>query len=280
MRPLKEMEIGVMFWAGREPKEIVRELRTLGVACGQLGIPGNYGLPGASESWKKALKEEDFVVYTVFAGFQGENYADIPTVQETVGYVPPGTREEREARTLELSDFAADLGVPSIALHVGFVPEDRSDPDYAAVRDIVGRVAAHAAKNNQTLALETGQEPAPVLLDFIRDVGRENVGINFDPANLILYGVSDPIEALDVLGHRILTVHCKDGDWPPKDQPEALGIERPLGQGAVGMDRFIGKLKEIGYTGPLAIEREIEDQEQRLKDIRAAVRLLETLRSA
>jgi sugar phosphate isomerase/epimerase len=278
MRPLKDMEIGVMFWAGREPREILRELKGLGVKCGQLGIPGNYDLNGAAEAWKKALEEEDFTVFTVFASFEGENYADIPTVLDTVGFIPARTRSEREARTKELSDFAAELGVPSIALHVGFVPEDTTDPNYIAVRDMVGRIADHAAAHNQSFALETGQEPASVLLGFINDVGRKNVGINFDPANLILYGVSDPIEALDVLRHQIVTVHCKDGDWPPKDRPEALGTEVPLGKGAVGMERFVNKLKEIGYTGPLTIEREIEDQKQRLEDIRGGVQLLTRLR--
>ncbi len=278
MRNLRNMEIGVMFWAGREPREILRELKGLGVTCGQLGIPGNYSLDGAAEAWKKALQEEDFVVFTVFAAFDGENYADIPTVQDTVGYIPPKTRKEREARTLELSDFAGQLGVPSIALHVGFVPEDSADPNYVAVRDMVRRVADHAARHNQNFALETGQEPAPVLLGFINDVGRNNVRINFDPANLILYGTADPIEALDVLGQHVVTVHCKDGDWPPKHTPGALGTERPLGQGAVGMHRFVAKLKEIGYTGPLTIEREIEDQKQRLEDIRMGVELLKKLR--
>ncbi len=168
--------------------------------------------------------------------------------------------------------------MPSIALHVGFVPEDKSDPDYIAVREMVRRVADHAAKNHQTFALETGQEPAHVLLDFIHDVGRENVGINFDPANMILYGTGDPIEALGVLGHKLLSVHVKDGDWPPKDKPGALGTERPLGQGAVGMERYIAKLKQVGFRGPLNIERETEDQQTRLADMRMAVKLLEGLR--
>jgi hypothetical protein len=278
MRTLKDREVGVMFWAGSEPGEVLRELKTLGVSCGQLGVPGHYSLAGAAGSWRKALEEEDFAVVTVFAAFDGESYADIPAVQNTVGYVPGSTRAEREARTLELSGFAAELGVTGLALHVGFVPEDRSHPDYVAVRDIVGRVADHAGANNQTVALETGQEPPEVLLRFIEDVGRTNLGINFDPANLILYGVSDPIKALDLLGSHVLTVHCKDGDWPPQDRPEALGTERPLGQGAVGIDRFVSKLKEIGYKGPLIIEREIEDQKQRLEDIRAGVGLLEKLR--
>jgi sugar phosphate isomerase/epimerase len=278
MQPLKDMEIGVMFWGGRDPLETLRELKGLGVRCGQIGIPGDMKLKGAAPAWKAALEAEQFTLVTVFAAYTGESYADIPTVQGTVGFIPLATRVEREARTLEISDFAAALDVPSIALHVGFVPEDSSDPDYVAVREMVRHVADHAAGHNQTFALETGQEPAHVLLRFIEDVNRPNIRINFDPANMILYGSGDPIEALDVLGQQVISVHCKDGDWPPKGVPGALGTERPLGQGSVGIGRFIAKLKEIGYKGTLNIEREVENQQERLRDIRMAVGLLERLR--
>jgi sugar phosphate isomerase/epimerase len=162
---------------------------------------------------------------------------------------------------------------------VGFVPENRSDLDYLAVREMVRRVADHAASHRQVLALETGQEPAPVLLRFIEDVNRPNIRINFDPANMILYGSGDPIEALGLLGAYVVSVHCKDGDWPPKDKPGALGAERPLGQGSVGIPWFIAKLKEVGYKGALCIEREVEDREERLRDIRAAAAMLGRLRT-
>lgn len=281
MQPLAEMEIGVMFWAGRDPVETLREVKSLGVRCGQLGVPGGLSLDAATTAaWKQALEAEQFTLVTVFAAYEGESYADIPTVQRTVGFIPPATRAEREARTYAISDFAAALGVPSIACHIGFVPEDAASPDYKAVREMVRRVADYAARHHQTFALETGQEPARVLLRFIEDVARPNIRINFDPANMILYGTGDPIEALDLLGPLVISVHCKDGDWPPRDQPGALGAERPLGQGSVGMERFIRKLRQIGYRGTLNIEREVEDQQQRLADIRMAVRLLEQLRAA
>lgn len=279
MQALRDMEIGVMFWAGRDPVETLREVKSLGVRCGQLGVPGEVSLDQAArKAWKEALEAEQFTLVTIFAAYKGESYADAPTVQRTVGFIPPATRAEREARTYEISDFAAALGVPSIACHVGFVPEDATSQDYKAVREMVRRVCDYAAKHKQTFALETGQEPARVLLRFIEDVSRPNLRINFDPANMILYGTGDPIEALDLLAPLVISVHCKDGDWPPKDQPAALGTERPLGQGSVGLERFINKLKAAGYRGPLSIEREVEDQEQRRRDIRAAVRLLEQLR--
>jgi sugar phosphate isomerase/epimerase len=167
--------------------------------------------------------------------------------------------------------------VGSIACHIGFVPEDTTHPDYIAVREIVRRIADHAAGHAQTFALETGQEPAHVLQRFLKDVNRPNVGINFDPANMILYGTGDPIEALKVLGPHVLSVHAKDGDWPPVGQPEALGTERPLGQGSVGIPRFVNTLKEIGFQGPLNIEREAENQQERIADIRTAVGYLNLL---
>ena len=279
MQLLRDREIGVMFWAGRDPVETVRELKALGARCGQIGIPGDFPLAGAAAQWKAALQAEDFPVVTAFCAYTGESYADIPTVQRTVGFIPPTTRAERERRTFAVSDFAREAGIPSIATHIGFVPEDSSDSDYLAVREMVRRVCDHARKNKQTFALETGQEAAETLRAFFIDVNRENLGINFDPANMILYGTGDPIDALGVLAQHVVSVHCKDGDWPPKGVAGALGEEKPLGQGSVGMDRFIKKLKSINFKGPLNIEREVQDQAQRLRDIAMGVKLLENLRA-
>ena len=278
MRAVDDLGIGVMFWAGPNPRGIIQEVKSLGVRCGQMGIPGDYVLEGVADEWRQALEEEDFALATLFAAYNGESYADIPAVQRTVGFIPPATRAEREQRTLAVSDFAAALGAPGIATHIGFVPEDENDPDYVAVRDMVRRVCDHAANNGQTFALETGQEPAPVLLRFFKDVGRDNLRINFDPANMILYGTGEPLGAFEMVAPHVVTVHCKDGDWPPKDQPDALGTERPLGQGSVGIERFIGRIKELGYRGSLHVEREGVQGEERLRDIRAAVKLLQGLR--
>lgn len=278
MQLLRDREIGVMFWAGRDATETIRELKALGARCGQIGVAGDTPLAGAAAQWKAAMAAESFPVLTAFCAYNGESYADIPTVQRTVGFIPLQTRDEREHRTYEVSDFAREIGIPSIATHIGFVPEDDTDPDYMAVRGMVRRVCDHAAKNHQTFALETGQEPADTLLRFLIDVNRPNLGINFDPANMILYGTGDPVEALGTLAQHVLSVHCKDGDWPPKGVPGALGEEKPLGQGAVGIPRFIQKLKAIGFQGPLNIEREVPDAAQRLRDIAMGIKLLEPLR--
>ena len=162
MHSLKEHETGVMFWAGRDSLE---EICSLGVRCGQLGIPGDLALDeSVAAKWKSEIDAANFTVVTVVAAYNGESYADIPTVQKTVGFIPPATRAEREKRTYEVSDFAAALGVSGIATHIGFVPEDNRDRDYIAVRELVRRVCDHAAKHKQTFALETGQELADTLL--------------------------------------------------------------------------------------------------------------------
>jgi len=270
-----DLEIGMMFWAGRDT---LADVRGVGVSVGQLGIgPGVDLTPAFTTEWKDSLRRENFRVVTVVAAYAGEDYADIPTVQRTVGFIPPPTREAREKRTLAISDFAAELGVKSIGCHIGFVPEDASDPGYVAVRDMVRRVCDHAARHGQTFALETGQEPADTLLQFIKDTQRTNLKINFDPANMILYGTGDPIEAFSKLAAQVVSVHAKDGDWPVRDKPGSLGSERKLGEGSVGMQRFVEVMKQSGYRGTVNVEREIEDQAQRLADIRHAVTLLRGL---
>ncbi len=278
MQTLNDRELGVIFWADADPADTLAQYTNLGLRCGQLGIPGNYPIEGAANPWKRAFADADFRIFTLVGAYLGEDYADIPTVERTVGFIPESTRQERVERTLQLSDLADTLNVPGIGCHVGFVPEDTESRTYQAVRDDVRRICDHAGHYNQTFALETGQEPAQVLLNFIQDVNRPNLRINFDPANMILYGTGDPIEALDLLAPFVVTVHCKDGDWPPKDVPGALGTEKPLGQGSVGMERFVAKLKEIGYTNPLIIEREASDPKQRMEDIRSAIALLARLR--
>src|SRR5258708_6636249 len=123
MSNLKELETAVMFWAGGDPGQTLAPLTRLGIRCGQIGIPGDLNLNCVSQ-WKRALQEADFTVYTVFAAYTGEDYADVSTVERTIGFLPPSTRAEREQRTCEVSDFAAGIGAPSVATHIGLVPED------------------------------------------------------------------------------------------------------------------------------------------------------------
>ena len=146
MPNLNDLEVGAMFWATPDPLAAIREAKSLGVRCGQLGIPGDLPLRGSAAAWKTALKDEGFTVVTAFCAYNGESYADVPTVEKTVGFIPRATREEREARTIEVSDFAAAIGVGSIGCHAGFVPEDSNHPDYIAVRDLIRRDRERAEK--------------------------------------------------------------------------------------------------------------------------------------
>ncbi|MGH9656925.1 MAG: sugar phosphate isomerase/epimerase family protein [Bryobacteraceae bacterium] len=288
MAALKDREVGLMFWGESNPQKTIRAVKALGMRCGHLGFAGHVPLEGVAAAWKAAADEEGFTVTAIWAAFEGESYADIPTVQETVGFIPPATRDEREARAKRIIDTGAAMGISIFACHIGFVPHDPGSADFVAVRDIVRRLCDHAANRGMTFALETGQETATVMMRFIDEVGRDNLKINFDPANMILYGTAEPIGALEVMAPRVVSVHCKDGNWPPPGVAGALGSEMPLGEGAVGMDRFVAKLKQIGYRGPLAIEREVsldQDMDDRhkeglshLDDIRSAVALLERLR--
>lgn len=251
----------------------------LGVTTIQLHAP-HAGTRTAENAQKflQRLNELGITLTCVFGGFEGESYADIPTVVRTVGLVPRETRAARLAEMKEISDFAKLLGCNVVGLHLGFVPHDAAEPLYAEVLDVTRELCDHAKGNGQNVHLETGQEPADTLLAFIHAVGRDNLFINFDPANMILYGCGEPIAALEKLGAYVRSVHCKDANW--SDEPGITwGQEMPLGQGQVGMKNYLQTLKKIGYTGPLTIEREIPQEPERQKqEIGGAIELLETLK--
>ena len=230
--------------------------------------------PANAEQFLQKLDSLGIRISCVFGGFEGESYADIPTVKETVGLVPLATRASRTQEMKEISDFARLLGVDVVGLHVGFVPHDTTDPDYAGVLEVTREVCDHARDNNQNVHLETGQEPADVLLRFLQDTERDNLFINFDPANLILYGVGQPLDDLRRVGSYVRSVHMKDGTW--SDQPGVTwGCEVPLGEGDVNIPAYMELLKEIGYEGPLTIEREIPEEAERQKtEIKGALDLL------
>ena len=224
------------------------------------------------------LAELGIELTAVFGGFEGESFADIPTVSKTVGLVPAETRSARTLEMKEIADFAKMLKCKVVALHIGFVPHDTSDPLYAEVLDVTRDISDHCKANDQSLNLETGQESADDLLQFISDVDRDNLFINFDPANMILYGTGEPIDALKKVGKYVRSIHCKDGKW--SDKPgETWGQEVPLGEGDVGMENYLRTLQEIGYSGPLTIEREIPQEPERQKaEIGHAVNLLNELK--
>ena len=253
--------------------------RDLGVPTIQLHAPHQATRTQASaDAFLKRLADYGIQLTCVFGGFEGESYADIPTVARTVGLVPPATRVARTKELKEISDFARLLGCKAVGLHIGFVPHDRSMPLYQEVVAVTRDVCDHCAANGQTLHLETGQETADDLLAFIQDVQRPNLFINFDPANMVLYGTGEPIAALKKVGRYVRSIHCKDGKWAANPGKE-WGQEVALGDGDVGMENYLRTLKEIGYDGPLTIEREIPQEPDRQKaEIGRALNLLRDLR--
>ena len=217
-------------------------------------------------------------ITAVFGGFEGESYASIPTVVETVGLMPAETRQKRLEEMFEISDFAKMIGCDVVALHLGFVPHDTTDPAYQDIIAVTQQLCQHAANNGQAVHLETGQETADGLVTFIGDTKCDNLFVNFDPANMILYGAGEPIEAVEKIGSLIKSVHCKDAKWAANPGDE-WGEETKLGDGDVGMKTFLQTLQKIGYTGPLTIEREIpQTPEKQQAEIGHAVDLLKQLK--
>lgn len=234
----------------------------------------------AADAFLSRLRSAGITVTCVFGGFDGESYADIPTTARTVGLVPEATRSARIQEMKEISDFAKVLGCDTVGLHIGFVPSNQSE-SYRSLIEATRGLLDHVAANGQKMHLETGQESADHLLEFIHDVDRKNLFINFDPANMILYGTGNPIEALKKVGHLVRSVHCKDAKWAaPELRGKEWGSEVALGEGDVGMETYLRTLKDVGYTGPLTIEREIaHDRERQKRDIGVAVGLLQRLKA-
>ena len=256
--------------------EVVREL---GLTSIQLHSPHKESrTPEKAKEFLAKLNEYGITISTVFLGFPGESYESIAITAQTVGFVPEATRAERLVESKNIADFAKLLGVKEIGSHIGFVPHDRNCDQYRAVVAGIRDLCEHLARNGQQLHLETGQEEVDALLDFIQDVGTGNLFINFDPANLILYGIGNPIGALKKVGHLVRSVHCKDGVATTGTPGVDWGREVPFGTGEVNAKLFLQTLKEIGYKGPLTIEREIPEEPARQKEeIGQAVRLISEL---
>ena len=258
--------------------EVVREL---GIETIQLHTPAKETRTDENaKAFAQKLKDYGMTVTTVFLGFEGETYETIAKTAETIGFVPEKTRASRLAESFDIADFSAKLGVLAIGSHIGFVPHDRTSPKYKAVVETVQSLCDHLAKKDQSLHLETGQEPVDLLMAFMDDVQRPNIFINFDPANLILYGIGKPLEALRTVGVRVRGVHCKDATATTGTPGVDWGCEVPFGTGQVDAEQFLRILHEIGYKGALTIEREIPAEPERQKaEIGQAVKLINDLKA-
>jgi len=269
------MPIGVVV-RGTDPLAALEKVRSLGIPTCQMSVPPeSLWSEDYIELIRKAIQEKVVRITVLICSFKGENYRDIATIKRTVGLLNSSMRERRVKKVLLFSNFAKKLGVKVLQTHIGFIPEDKNVPDCKGLIEAVQKIADYCKGNGQSFTLETGQESASILLRFIEDVNRPNLGVNFDPANMLLYDTGDPIEALGILGKYVIGVHCKDGKR--SERKGELGKECPLGKGEVGIERFMDKLKKIGYAGPLTIEREIVGKKQ-IEDILMAKKLLEKLR--
>jgi L-ribulose-5-phosphate 3-epimerase len=210
---------------------------------------------------------------TVTAGmihFPGEDYSTIARIRTTGGLVPDDVWPLRKQLVIQAGKLAQEMGISLLSFHAGFLPRS-SHNDYPKLLSRVGDLAAAVEPMGVSLLLESGQESASELLQFLNDLPGVKVGVNLDPANLILYGTDDPIEAVHILGRHIRHVHIKDAIAAERPGLE-WGREVAVGTGQVDMNELLLALREIGYTGPLAIEREAGADT--VKDIRAAIEIL------
>ncbi len=251
-----------------------RELRALDMDCCQLQVGIHSYTPECLERVKAARTETGVEITALWTGWTGPAEWNFTGGPATLGIVPPAYRQERMNQLAAGADFAYALGVTDVITHVGFIPENPDDPNYSGVVCAIRYLASRIKARGQYFLFETGQETPVTLLRVIEDVGTGNLGINFDTANLILYGKANAVDALEVFGKYVRNTHCKDGLYPTTGRE--LGREVPLGEGKVNFPAVIAKLKEIGYAGPYVIEREISGEQQK-KDIVAGRDLLLSL---
>jgi L-ribulose-5-phosphate 3-epimerase len=232
-----------------------------------------------SENAEKVMRETQnrgVEITTLWAGWPGPTKWDFIDGPQVLGLVPREYRPVRLDALKLAARFAVSIGISSITTHAGFIPENPSDPLYKEVVEAVKEIGEHCRERNLEFWFETGQETPITLRRALEDTGLDNLGVNLDPANLLMYGKANPVDAVDVLGALIRGVHAKDGDYPT--DVRALGRELPIGQGRVDFRALISKLAGQGFGGSLTIEREITGPEQRRDIMRGRDYLREILR--
>lgn len=253
--------IGVIFNLDRLLDEGPDVLFKLGIECIQLSVWDTKYSTKENAAKVKKLLDGKIDISSVWGGWSGPQVWDFLDGPLTLGLVPPEYREKRIDDLKKHADFAAMVGAPNLATHMGFMPEQPCYPEYRCVVNGVRHIANYCLSNGIDLNFETGQETPVTLMRVIQDAGCNNLGINLDPANLIIYGRGNPIDALDIFGSKIKGVHVKDAVYP-KDDFYALGAEKIVGEGSVNFPVFLPKLLRQGYTGDLYIEREITGKQQ------------------
>lgn len=270
-----KLKLGVITGLAKGADEEFRKVHDLGLPTCQLSCwdPAVYTDENV-RLVKEASAKYGVEVSSVWTGYPGPaawNFIDGPS---TIGFVPPEYREMRVEALKKGAEFARAIGAPSITTHAGFIPENPKDPLYDGTIAALREIAICCKDLGLFFCFETGQETPITLLRAMTDIGTDNLGANLDPANLLMYGKANPVDALDILGPFVKGVHAKDGVYPT--EPNSLGKERPLGEGLVNFPVLIPKLKSFGYSGALTIEREISGPQQ-ITDIKRAMEILEPL---
>lgn len=271
----KKIRLGIIAPLAGGPEQELQKAHDMGLpTCQVVCWQPELFTPEMADRLTAASAKYGVEVTTIWAGVPGPavwNFIEGPI---TIGLVPERYRTERVAALKKGADFAAWVGAPGITTHVGFIPENPNNPLYAGVLEALREVVGYCRERGLTFSFETGQETPVTLLRIIEDLGEEGLGINLDPANLLMYGKANPVDALDVFGQYVLGVHAKDGEYPTNGRE--LGVEKRLGEGRVGFPKLIARLKALGYRGALTIEREISGPRQ-IEDIRHAINVLSAL---
>ena len=216
---------------------------------------------------QEMLQEYGITVSAFWCGWEGPVVWDFYDGQITLGLVPPEYRQMRICNIIDGADIAHRLGITDVVTHMGFIPENPNDPNFNGFCVAVRTVAQHLCANGQYLLFETGQETPVTMLRCFEKVGCDNLGVNLDTANLILYGKANPVDALDVFGRYVRNIHAKDGRYP--ENGHHLGQETRIGEGKVDFRALFARLHELGYDSHVTIEREIDGSEQ-IRDILAS----------
>lgn len=255
------------------PEELIGKLKQIGIPRVQLALDPIREKPKVWGAIGDQLRAAGFTVVSGMIGFVGEDYTTMETIHATGGVAPDETWDENWENVPRAAEIATALGINLVTFHAGFLPPDEKDPAYTKMHHRLDLIADVFGAKNIDVAFETGQETATVLLDFLKKLGRKNVGVNFDPANMILYDKGNPIEALRVLGGWLKQIHIKDGTRTKV--PGTWGEEVVAGTGEVPWREFFATLHELDFKGHCCIEREAGNS--RVEDIRAAKQMVERL---
>ena len=268
----KALRLGLIIGIGKDPDAAMAKVRDLGLPTSQVFVDEfDMDLVGRL---RQALEKHRIEATSLVVGGPGKEVWDFYQGPLTIGLVPRETRAAQIAHIKKASDFAKQCEIQAVQTHCGFIPENPNDPVYKETIPAMREVAAYCRNNGQNFRYETGQETPITLVRAIQDVGLDNQGVNFDLANLILYGKANPVDAIERLGPYVQGIHAKDGLFPTN--PKELGKEVPIGKGKVNFPHIIERLKQLDYQGAVTIEREISGPQQ-VADVREAKNYLEKL---